>query len=72
MAGITLTHAQSMLDKWLAAEEAVAVRGQSFQLGDRQLTRANVAWIRDRIDYWDRKVRQLTPRTRSRTRYIVS
>lgn len=51
MAGITLKIAQQHLDLWLEAEEKVS-RGQSYSIGDRSLTRADLASILDMIEYW--------------------
>ena len=39
------------LDTWLAAEEAVAT-GQSYQIGNRMLTRADLKQIRNQMEYW--------------------
>ncbi|MCB9993112.1 MAG: hypothetical protein H6873_05595 [Hyphomicrobiaceae bacterium] len=77
MAGITIDQAQSHLDLWLAADEAVAT-GQEFEIetangGRRKLRRADAAEIRNRIDYWNGKVEQLTRQAQGRTgvRYVV-
>lgn len=59
MAGIDLTTAESHLQTWLAAENAVA-KGQSFAQGDRSLTRANLREIREQIEYWQNKVGRLS------------
>lgn len=42
---------QERLALWLDAEAAVAT-GQSYQIGTRSLTRANLASIREQIEYW--------------------
>lgn len=39
------------LNTWLAAEEAVAT-GQSYQIGTRMLTRADLKQIRAQMEYW--------------------
>ncbi len=77
MAGITLQQAQAQLDIWLAANTAVA-SGQEYEIdtgsGRRRLRRADAAEIRQQLDYWDARVRALTPSAaggRRRTRYIV-
>lgn len=54
MAGITLETAQRHLDEWLEAELAVTT-GQSYTIGSRALTRANLTEIRNAIDYWNKK-----------------
>ncbi len=69
MAGLTQAQAQTSLDLWVAASEAVAV-SQSYTIGDRTLTRANAAWIEKMITFWDGQVQRLS-RTRGRTRYVV-
>ena len=59
MAGITLAQAEAKLATWLAAEDLVAA-GQSYSIGTRSLTRANLKEIRETIDYWEGKVQRLT------------
>jgi hypothetical protein len=56
---ITLAQAEAKLTKWLAADDAVA-SGQSFAMGDKTLTLANSAEIRENIDYWEAKVSHLS------------
>lgn len=77
MAGITLADAQSQLTIWLAASAAVAA-SQSYEIpqgtGQRKLTRANAAEIRQQVEFWDQKVKQLTSASaggRRRVRYVV-
>ena len=55
MAGIKLEKAQKHLDAWLEAELTVTT-GQSYTIGSRALTRANLTEIRNAIDYWNKKV----------------
>ena len=55
MAGITLETAQKHLDEWLEAELAVT-NAQSYTIGSRTMTKANLAEIRKSIDYWNGKV----------------
>lgn len=43
------------LNTWLAAEEAVAT-GQSYQIGTRMLTRADLKQIRAQMEYWAAKL----------------
>lgn len=59
MAGITLTQAETQLAAYVAAENKV-LQGQAYEISGRRLTRANLAEIRDGMDYWDRKVKELT------------
>jgi hypothetical protein len=73
MAGITLALAQQNLDAWLAASAAVA-RNQSYEIDGRRLMRADAAEIRNQIEFWDRKVKELTPIAgggQRRVRYLV-
>jgi hypothetical protein len=75
MAGISLATAQAQLDLWLAADIAVAA-GQAYEVAydgrSKKLTRVDAAEIRNRIDYWDRKVRQLSGTAAGRrVRYVV-
>lgn len=48
---------QQKLNTWLAAEEAVAT-GQSYQIGNRMLTRADLKQIREQMEYWAGKLAQ--------------
>lgn len=74
MAGITLETAQKHLDAWLEAELTVTT-GQSYTIGSRVLTRANLTEIRNAIDYWNKKVIALDNTTkaggRNRVRRVV-
>lgn len=58
MAGITLETAKRHLDTWLEAEMAVA-NAQSYTIGSRTMTKANLAEIRKAIEYWQGKVTTL-------------
>lgn len=51
MAVFTKELCQNKLNTWLAAEEAVAT-GQSYQMGSRILTRANLKEVREEMEYW--------------------
>lgn len=70
---MTLEHATTMLDAWLAAELALATGGQEYEiwLGGtrRRLTRVNSEEIRKNITYWQSKVSQLSGK-KSRVGYI--
>jgi len=54
----TLAQAQEHLAEWLAAESACA-GGQSYAIGTRSLTRADLARIAERIAFWRREVARL-------------
>ena len=55
MAGITLEKAQKHLDASLQAEMQVT-NAQSYTIGSRTLTKANLTEIRNAIEYWQQKV----------------
>ena len=46
---------QNKLNTWLAAEEAIAT-GQSYQIGSRMLTRADLKQVREEMEYWAGKL----------------
>lgn len=58
MAGITLKIAQKHLNAWLEAELTVTTN-QSYTIGSRSLTRADLADIREQITFWEGKVAKL-------------
>ena len=70
MTGLTLMDAQARLNGWLSADAEVQ-GGQTVRYNDRMLTRADAIEIRNNIDYWDKKCKELsameTGRGRSRT-----
>ncbi len=59
MAGITLAQAEAQLSTWISASTAVA-SGQSYAIGTRQLTRVDAAEIREQLQFWDAKVKELS------------
>lgn len=59
MAGVTLAQAESHLSDWLSADSAVS-NNQSYSIAGRTLTRADAETIRQNIEYWDRKVKELS------------
>lgn len=60
---ITLEVARKKLQMWLDAEDAVAT-GQSYKIGTRSLTRANLPDIMKQISYWEKRVEQLESGTK--------
>lgn len=58
MAWVTIEEAQANLRMWLEAEKAVAT-GQSYEIGSRKLTRANLSAITERIKFWRNEVANL-------------
>lgn len=59
MPNITKAQAQANLDAWVAADKAIAEGGQSYSIGDRSLTRADLSEIRSQITFWQRAVNSL-------------
>lgn len=58
MAGVSLETAKKHLDAWLSAELEVTTH-QSYTIGSRSLTKANLSEIRKEIDYWKNEVARL-------------
>lgn len=69
MAGITLSHAETKLAEYLAAESKVVSR-QSYTIDGRTLTLANLSEIRSGINFWDSKVKELTIKASGRSRSV--
>ena len=55
MAIFTKELCQKKLNTWLAAEESIAT-GQSYQIGTRMLTRADLEDVRKDMEYWAGKL----------------
>lgn len=55
----TLEQAKQHLASWLEADAACAT-GQSYKIGTRSLTRADVSEIAERIRFWKREVDKLS------------
>lgn len=66
---ITLERAKVHLQAWLDAELAVST-GQSYSLGTRSLTRANLSEIRKQITYWRNEITRLNGRGRRTKRFV--
>ncbi len=58
MSGVTLKEAQKHLKMWLEAELKIAA-SQSYTIGTRSLTRANLKEVREQIKFWQNKVSEL-------------
>lgn len=58
MAAIELERAKKHLDMWLEAESEVAVN-QSYTIGGKTFTRADLGQIRKEIEFWANKVAAL-------------
>lgn len=59
MTVMTLERAKEHLDAWYKAELAVST-GQSYKIGSRQLTRANLLEIQKQINYWENRIAVLS------------
>lgn len=46
---------EKKLNTWIAAEESIAT-GQSYQIGTRMLTRADLDDVRKEMEYWAGKL----------------
>jgi U3 small nucleolar ribonucleoprotein component len=58
MAGITLKQADAHLQAWLKAELEITT-SQSYKIGTRSLTRADLAQVREQVKFWQNKVNEL-------------
>lgn len=58
MAGYTLETAKRHLQAWLEAELEVTTH-QSYTIGTRSLTKANLSEIRKQIQFWQNEVAKL-------------
>lgn len=70
MAAITLETAKRHLDMWLEAETQVAIN-QSYSIGGKSFTRANLSEIRNQVKYWSDKVEELQNIAKNRGRNRV-
>ncbi len=66
----TLKEAKASLTMWLEAEAAVA-SGQSYAIGSRSLTRANLSEIAKRIDFWRNEVASLEAGNKNGARRVM-
>ena len=58
MAATNLEEAKEMYRLWIDAEKAVTT-GQSYKIGTRSLTRANLSEIAERVKFWRNEVDKL-------------
>ncbi len=61
MAAWSLEQAKQHLQAWMEAELKVTT-GQSYSVGTRQLTRANLSEITEKIKFWASEVEKLEAR----------
>lgn len=66
-----LATAKAQLDAWTAASLALA-SGQSYAIGDRQLSRANADEVLRMVNYWQRQVDTLSVPATSRKPAMVA
>ncbi len=52
---MTKAEAQTHLDAWLAADTALA-SGKNYTIGNRTLTRSDIAEVQRALTYWQRAV----------------
>lgn len=57
MAVISKKICEQKLSLWLEAEEKIAT-SQSYEMGSRRLTRADLKQVREEIDYWQGKLNE--------------
>lgn len=67
MAGITLAHAQERLDALMAAHDKIII-GQKVEMEGQSLTRSNLPDVQRGIEYWDKKVKELSASAAGRGR----
>ncbi len=67
MSGISLSTAQQHLQAWLNAELAVTA-AQSYTIGTRSLSKANLGEIREQIKFWQNEVARLENMEKSKGR----
>lgn len=60
----TLEEASELLLVWKEAYRAIATGGQSYKMGTRQLTRANLDEVKKQFDFWRNEVERLSAGTR--------
>lgn len=59
MADSRLVRFKKRLEQYYAAEDAILGGAQSYQIGSRQLTRANLREVNDMIKYLEREITDL-------------
>jgi len=65
-----LKNAREMHKLWMQAEMAV-MTGQEYRIGSRNLRRADLRDIADRIRYWKSEVERLEGKTRIRVQQVI-
>lgn len=62
---LTLEEVQENLQMWREAEKAIAT-AQSYTIGSRNLTRANLSEVIRRIKYWEEKEAEIEMRAQGK------
>ncbi len=71
MAAYTLVEAQTMLATYIEAEKSI-LKGQSYSIGDRALSRADLHDLAEQRKYWSDMVENLTAeRTGPKVRSVI-
>ena len=76
MSGVLITkeqeiqRAKEMVAGWIEAEKAI-MTGQSYKIGNKTLTRADLRAVRESIKYWQDEVDRFDKRSRIRVQQIV-
>jgi len=65
-----IERASEMLDGWIEAEKAV-MTSQSYKMGTKTLTRADLRAIRESIEYWTDELDKLQGKSRIRVQQVV-
>ena len=60
MAGLTLAQLETRLAAYIAAEAKI-LAGQSYRIGDRAVTRADLQWVQAGIKECQAQIRELDP-----------
>jgi len=71
MAGITLEQAETKLNEYLEAESKI-LANQSYEFQGRRLNRANLKEVRDGIETWDSRVKELAAKAYGGRRTVVA
>lgn len=58
MSAISLETAKKHLEQWLEAESEVSIN-QSYTIGGKTFTRANLSEIRKQIEFWENKIAEI-------------
>lgn len=70
MAEWTIYEAKDHLQAWLEADLALAT-GKEYRIGSRKLTRANVAEVKERINFWRNEVARMERKPRRRAYRVI-